>query len=353
MERLNQFLKQERVDLEDKTRQTEIEAKNQIKNNFQDAFKSLDCVYIPVPVTDGTDGLTYEEALQSLDKINPKHLRASFNYSVHKLKEKISDKSSTKTVGNQEFNGPMFAEYLKEIIKLVNTESNIFLNSVLGSSVKSVADMALEEARVFYTSEMKSFVWIDKQPVKWDMFKDTECEIKFDSYQIIKDKIKYASNDLCNQYVAKFNEFREIKNNNVLIGGKLYEFKQINKTNIQVLNEKKAKQAWRSEIEWKYSDDDHVYFSSKTDFQDELKKFKTKLKNDLFELEDFESFWALFSTKCINLNEIILKIDDKIKLAEEKSEREAIRLAKIEAQIQESRKRYQNLNDSRSNPDLG
>ena len=91
-EKLNKFLNPEDFKESDSLslKQNEklkldIKYRNQIRENVLDTFKTISCFYLPVPVIDGIDGLSFEEALASLNELPFDKLRPVFE---KKLRQK-------------------------------------------------------------------------------------------------------------------------------------------------------------------------------------------------------------------------------------------------------------------------
>jgi len=100
--------------------------RNKIRDAMKNSFDSLDCHYLPVPVTDGTAGKSFEEALQSLNKLNSDDLRPAFNEKVSKLIEHIGEKMKLKTVGGENLpDGCSYVEFVEKCIDKINTDSSI------------------------------------------------------------------------------------------------------------------------------------------------------------------------------------------------------------------------------------
>jgi len=51
---------------------------------WSNSFNTLDCYYEPVAVSDRTHGLTYEDALKSLETLKYENLRESFKVAMNR-----------------------------------------------------------------------------------------------------------------------------------------------------------------------------------------------------------------------------------------------------------------------------
>jgi hypothetical protein len=157
--KLNKFLSQENVDLNatDK-RKEEIKQKNKIRESISNVFDGKKCFYVPVPVSDGTAGLPFEEALQSLDSIPYQNLRDNFKKEINQITDYVTKMIRVKTVSHQYMNGPLFCEYLKQIVIAINEENVIYLNDTIDICVKVHANEILTEMTKLYDDKMNSLI---------------------------------------------------------------------------------------------------------------------------------------------------------------------------------------------------
>ena len=68
-----------------------MKARNEVRENLLDTFKSIDCFYLPVPVAEGVDGITYEEALEHLNELPAAKLRPQFEEAFLKVVDHIQN----------------------------------------------------------------------------------------------------------------------------------------------------------------------------------------------------------------------------------------------------------------------
>ena len=87
--------------------------RNEVRENLVDSFKSLDCLYMPVPVANGVDGMSYEKAVQNLHQLPANKLRPEFEDAFEKLVEYIQNSFELKMINDNKMNGQIFVEYIK------------------------------------------------------------------------------------------------------------------------------------------------------------------------------------------------------------------------------------------------
>ena len=170
----------------------EIIFKNKIKDAINNTFDQKECFYVPVPVSDGTNRLTYEEALQRLDELPYECLRSEFRKQIDKIKSYIMENIQIKQVNDSCMNGPLFCEYLKQIVSSINKENVIFLNETINTCLKTISKEAVFEAIKFYSAEMNRLMEKDRF-YKTKEFERQKNNIFEDSVNFLNEKIKIYS----------------------------------------------------------------------------------------------------------------------------------------------------------------
>ena len=135
---LNKFFEQENTTDCEPKRQKEIDQRNEIKENLESSFKSIDCALLKQPIFG-------EEELQQLDQMKLSNLRKEYIYDLNELYELINTNLTPKQINDRKMNGELFCEYLKLIIDSINSNKTIYLNETINSAIKKVADHCLEK----------------------------------------------------------------------------------------------------------------------------------------------------------------------------------------------------------------
>jgi hypothetical protein len=115
---------------------------------------------MPVPVADGIDGLSFEEALERLHLLPASKLRPQFENAFKKVVEHLQNSFELKMINNNKMNGPILVEYMKNIVESINKNEQIFLMDTLNSSLKFIASESLKKAEHEYELEMNEYIQI-------------------------------------------------------------------------------------------------------------------------------------------------------------------------------------------------
>jgi hypothetical protein len=183
----------------------EVALKNKIKHAINNAFDQKQCFYVPVPVSDGTAGLTYEEALQNLNKLPYNSLRSEFKDQITKISNYIKDKIKVKKINDLCMTGPVFCEFLKKIVSSINKENVIYLNETINVCLKTIGKEVVEEAIKFYASEMSELM-ADHKFHKTEDF-ESHANTTFDhAIEFLNDKLKVYSNSFLYECEDEFAE---------------------------------------------------------------------------------------------------------------------------------------------------
>ena len=107
-------------------------------------------------------------------------------------------------------NGVLFADYLKKVLDLINSDKAINLHDTLLASIESVALSFFEEAKKDYLAKMESKFKNNNQPTVWSQFYAFEQTLSKNCLDSMKSNI-YGSEQLCQDYIEKFEKFRNEK----------------------------------------------------------------------------------------------------------------------------------------------
>ncbi|CAF0835377.1 unnamed protein product [Brachionus calyciflorus] len=278
-ERLNKFLEMESESEKTGKKLDDIKTRNEIKDNMINLFKSFDCFYLRIPEFDGKLNLTLTEQLQSLNSLKFNKISKEFRQEFEEIRSFIYDNITPKEINNEKMRGQVFCEYLKSVVKLINSDECINLHDILSESVKAVAENILSKAKADYTTEMEKLFNDKNTCFNESDFLSKEKTISRNFIEFMRSNI-FGSNNLAENYIKKFEEFREVKDHSgKLKGGKLFEFKERNEKQANILNDK-------------------VLNDAKNNYIEKMKKF---MSSDL--PKSWNSFYKSendFSSECIN-----------------------------------------------------
>ena len=100
-----------------KKNKQEIEEAKFIRESIKKSFKSKDCYCLPIPLSNGLNGMTIEQILQNLDLIDFNHLRLEFRTPVNELCETIKTNIRPKTVLKIPLSALSFSKYTEIVLK--------------------------------------------------------------------------------------------------------------------------------------------------------------------------------------------------------------------------------------------
>jgi hypothetical protein len=203
-----------------KKKQDEFNLKNSIRKAINETFDRKECFYVPVPVSDGTDQLTYEEALQSLDTLAYEKLRDPFKEQVSRISKHVQRTIKSKQVENEKMNGFMFCEYLKQIVTNINEENVIYLNETMSTCLRTYAQECLKETLERYRGKMSELFLHGNFLKAKKEFDDKEYIIALASSDFLREKLKTQSAALKNDYDNKFFDEREQMINGQNVGAR-------------------------------------------------------------------------------------------------------------------------------------
>jgi len=305
-----------------------LEFRNTVKENLVNSFNTLDCYYVPVPVSDGTCGLTYEDALQSLETLKYESLREPFKLAMNSLISKIKKKCQIKRIGNQLMNGPLFVRFIKKIVESINAKKMIFLHNTVHLALTQICNDVLEEVDGIYENKMKS-LFNAKKPIKSSLLNEQENDITNSCLNYIKEKLSMYQKtinikDTEEKFLSKKQQIKE-------------KFVAENQKSIEEFNNKIAKNIWNEELLAKYmaNNGEIIKFSSREHFEKVIEKIKDNIRMELFECDNFASFWYEFK-KENGFNGIELNVENHFKKIKEMEEKKAAEAAAAEAKRKEN-----------------
>jgi hypothetical protein len=268
---------------------------------------------LPVPVSDGTNGMDFEEALQNLDKIDYECLRKSFQDEMNALCELIKNSIAPKKINNHALNGKMYAKFLQLIVQDINADQSIFLYDNLNVCMTSYADEIFENVKSEYLESMNELV--SDKPISWADFFFKEQEISSKCLKLMEFKLKSCHmKTFYHENVKKFMQFKRDEDGNGVYKT-LYE---TNKSKIEAFNFKLAKTLWKTEMKISLENIHHqpIHFKSRAHYKKEIASFKHKLNNVLFESDDV--FWPKFKQeiKLEQIEEVLEMFFDKLEKKE-------------------------------------
>jgi hypothetical protein len=178
--------------------------RNEIRKQLKSAFNKIDCQYLPCPVSDGTNDMNLEEALQNMENIEWSQLRQPFRIELTNLLNNIRDQIKPKIINSTAVNGRLFATYIKEIVNKLNLNENIYINDTFNSCIKKVALETLEMVNLEYNNEMKKLVY----PLDWNKFNDFENNLNDKCKQILSSSI-IGNKQTLNITLVNFSKFKQ------------------------------------------------------------------------------------------------------------------------------------------------
>ena len=317
-------------------KQDEVELRNKIRNSINDVFDEKTCFYVPVPVAEGTAGLSYEDALQSMDTLAYDQLRPVFRAEIEKISKHVIKNIQVKTVENTRMNGRLFCEYLKRIVEHINNENVIYINDTIDLCLKSYGDELLREVTSLYNTTMNVLTKNGKHfPI--DEFNKKESEIYKNCVANLKQKLLNCPKTLADKCMDSFINAREKDVNGQAVGLK----KPFYDMNIARLKDSNFKIGISCVNQIKMNLD-VTNFQTLNDFKDSV---KLKVKNQLtLGGLDFEQFW-LELTRKVNFDQIERDVENKLKvrrdaeLAKQKLERDNLAKKLQEQQEKEQKEK--------------
>ena len=250
------------------TKKTSIKMRNEVRENLVDSFKSLDCLYMPVPVANGVDGMSYEKAVQNLHQLPANKLRPEFEDAFEKLVEYIQNSFELKMINDNKMNGPIFVEYMKSIVENINKNEQIYLMDTLNSSLKLIASESFEKANAEYKQEMNEYTSNGAEAKEWNAFYTFEKLAYNNGIELLKELI--FSEAYLNETVKKFETSIRIEDE----PGSFSYYVQLNKKANLKKNRETVSKEWNKRIADKVERAIDVFESSK-DLTDEISKVKS------------------------------------------------------------------------------
>ena len=154
-----------------------------IQDNIKKAFRSLECYYFPFPIDSGIDGMTYEETMRNLDRIDVKKLRSDFLDQVKSLHASIQTKLKPKSVNSTPLPALAFSKYIETVVERLNNNQVISIidSSVSGLKYKFVQDKknALRNYKTKMDAEFNT-------KIDWGKFEDKSKHVAENSKKEFK-----------------------------------------------------------------------------------------------------------------------------------------------------------------------
>jgi hypothetical protein len=332
-QRLDAFLEDESSkNINDRKKLNDVNERNEIRDKMKSSFRTMDCYYLPCPVSDGTDGKTLEDALQTMDKIEWTKLRQPFREGMDNLCKKIKDCIRPKRIDSISVNGKIFAGYIKEIVENINSNETIYLTESLTAGIKLAAFESLEVVKKKYLEELNKLQF----PIDWTCFDKIEIKLNDECVEILKENV-IGKSSILNETLMNFAAFKNLH---------CHQFRDKNGTGIFDKNYLLAKRLWTTKMDPKLATFNYTY---------ELRQFIETLKieydaNDFKKSKDSEEAWRKWIEN-VNLSAIEKNIEDrrktneKIKVLEEekvqkekKAKEEADKRVELEKKNEELRR---------------
>ena len=253
-----------------------------------------------------------------MDVLDYEELRPEFRTAVAKLHHYIVNYIQAKKVEDCTMNGPLFCEYLKQIVENINKESIIYLNETINYCLQTCGKEILTEMTNIYSEEMSKLMTNEKYYKTKDLERKEKI-IFHNTKVILAEKLLLQSPQLVTEFENKLIELRE--------SGQINDVKnayfRINTARINKKNIKDAKQIILHLMR------ENVDFDTANQFYDWIKQ---EVKCKLFECNDFAQFWSDLETK-IDLNKLNRMIEKK----DEENHKKELEKVKLEKKILEAK----------------
>jgi len=342
-EKLDRFLEPENYEessqlslKEFEKQKAKIEERNRIRENLLDTFKSMDCFYLPLPVAEGVDGMTYEDALGRLNELPKSKLRPQFEEAFLKVVNHIQNTFQVKMINNNVMNGPIMAEYMKQIIENINKNEQIYLMDTLNSSLKLISSEAFEKAKSEYEIKMNKFLSNGSLAKEWTTFYEFEKSTYKSSVELIRQSILNES--LLNENLKKFE-------NTIRTGersGSYEYFIQLNKKANTKKNNDFISRKWDEKIS-KRVERAIEEFKTSNELSNEISRLKAEINGEIINCDNFEELWKHFLNEK-NISQVLNHIDSSNRKQEEAEKERKRNLEeerrKHEQQIKQAQRSY-------------
>lgn len=257
----------------------EIKTRNQISENKIDVFKKIDVCCLIHPVLDEINGLAYQQAMsQKIIDEFVSNFRRIFQF---------------KKLKNEEINGSLFVELIKQIVEIINNNCtiNLFENqkSSFNLNLNKLNYDLLDRVKVEYESKMESLQF----PLDFEDFEVKERVI----YKACVEILEPLDSNTLNEIKVKFDQFVYGKK-----GAYIY-YMNLNQRAIDLQNIKAIENIWNDSMKSKLN-----YFETSSTL-DEINLFKSYVLNKFLECKNFEKLWEEFSRK-LNLKVLVDRLNE-------------------------------------------
>ncbi len=135
------------------------------------------------PIDGGINGMSNEETLRNLDKIDRKLLKPDFIGGIEDLCKSIC----TKSVFGIPLSATAYSEYIKSVFNQVDQNNKVIsLTDSLTLSIKYSSEKALNEAIENYTTKMNEYFQTNEMPVTWEALEEINNKLMESSYKLLQ-----------------------------------------------------------------------------------------------------------------------------------------------------------------------
>ena len=224
---------------------------NFIRDSIRKSFKSIDCFCLPVPVSNGLNGLNFEETLQNLEVINFKDLREDFQTGIKELSDTMKRNICPKSLLTVPLSACAFSKYIEVVVDQLNKNERVSLVDSLELSIKYASEKALKDAIEYYELQMQTFLKQNPMPLSWNILDAKNQEIMDSCYKIVEKHLNGSSDfnrPVLESFQEKICEYEEYGNNFKLTGGLFFKLRSENSIKIKAYNKNVLNNLWKTDI---------------------------------------------------------------------------------------------------------
>ena len=119
-----------------------------IHEAIKKSFNSMDCYILPRPIDNGFNGMSLDETLQKLNKVDIGQLRPDFRNNVNHLWNTMKSNIRPK---NYLFSGSAFSEYIKIVVEKLNKNEKVSVTESLTLSRKYASEREESKKKMIYS----------------------------------------------------------------------------------------------------------------------------------------------------------------------------------------------------------